>query len=105
MNTFILVYTTAPDSAVAELISNALVSEKLAACVSVLPNITSTYEWQGQLEVSNEVLLMIKTQESCYKQLEQRVLALHPYELPELIAVPIKAGLAPYLNWIEQQTC
>lgn len=99
-----IVYCTCPDLAAAQTIADSLVDEGLAACVSILPGVHSTYRWQGQRESAQEVLLMIKTTTAAYQQLETRVLRLHPYELPELIAVPITQGLAAYLAWIDDNT-
>lgn len=95
---------TVPDRKVAERIAEILVTERLAACVNILPAVTSIYLWQEKLEQSEELLLLIKSRAAVYQQLEQRILALHPYELPEIIAVPIHAGLAGYLRWIEENT-
>lgn len=95
--------TTCPDAATAGRIAEALVGEGLAACVNVLPGVTSIYRWQGAVERAGEVLLLIKTTEGGFAALEERLVALHPYELPELIAVPIGLGLPPYLDWVRDQ--
>ena len=100
----LLVYCTCPDSDTALRIAMALVDQQLAACVNVVPGLTSVYRWQGQTETSQEVLLLIKTRQAVYPELEAALLALHPYELPEIIAVPIEAGLPAYLSWIETGT-
>jgi periplasmic divalent cation tolerance protein len=80
-----------------------LVTEKLAACVNILPNLTSIYQWQGNIETANEYLLMIKTKVDQYQAIENWIKANHPYELPEIIAVSIEHGLPEYLQWIN--TC
>ncbi len=88
---------------VAETLAEILVSEKLAACVNILPGALSIYEWQGQVEKEQECVLLIKSREDRLKVLEERLLAEHPYELPELIAVPIQKGSAAYLSWVDTQ--
>ena len=100
----VIAYCTCPDTASAETLARALVEDRLAACVSQLPGVRSTYRWQGALEHSDEVLLMIKTTGDRLDALIARVIALHPYDLPELLAVEAVGGLAPYLDWVVQQT-
>ncbi len=100
----LLVFCTCPDHDTALRIAKALVDQQLAACVNVVPGLTSVYRWQGQRETAQEVLLLIKTRQAVYPELEAALLALHPYELPEIIAVPIAAGLPAYLSWIETST-
>jgi len=100
----LLVLCTCPDQATAQDIANQLVDQALAACVNILPGLTSVYQWQGKRETAREHLLLIKTTDAAYQALEQAVTELHPYELPEVIAVPITQGLNSYLQWIEQQT-
>ncbi|MBA2237898.1 MAG: divalent-cation tolerance protein CutA [Lysobacter sp.] len=95
---------TCPDDASAAAIAAALVQERLAACVNRLPGVRSTYRWEGRLEEAEEVLLLIKTTKDRLDDLIGRVQALHPYELPELIAVEANGGLAPYLAWAVEQT-
>ncbi|MCL1635557.1 divalent-cation tolerance protein CutA [Luteimonas sp. SX5] len=95
---------TCPDPDSAARIADALVDERLAACVNVLPGLRSTYRWQGQVERADEVLLLIKTAADRLPALQQRILALHPYELPEVIAVEAAGGLPAYLGWIAEQT-
>jgi len=98
-----LAITTCPDMDVADTIAAALVEEGLAACVNILPGARSVYEWQGKLEKEQELVLLIKSTGNRLAALEARLLELHPYELPELIVVPVIGGLAPYLSWIETQ--
>lgn len=96
----LLCYCTCPDSASARAIAETLVGEKLAACVNHLPGICSTYCWQGAVTTDHEELLLIKTTSARFEALKSRLLQLHPYELPELIAVPVEAGHIPYLAWV-----
>ena len=101
--TALLCYSTCPDAATAQRIADALVGERLAACVSVLPGVRSTYRWQGAIERSDEVLLLIKTAADGLPALQARLVAMHPYELPELLAVEA-GGLPAYLDWIARET-
>ena len=79
-----------------------LVAARLAACVNILPGLTSVYEWKGAAESDSELLLLAKTTEAGYPALEKALREAHPYELPEIICVPIVAGLSGYLKWIDQ---
>jgi periplasmic divalent cation tolerance protein len=98
------VYCTCPDQVVAERIAEAVVSERLAACVNLVPDVTSIYRWQGEIQRDAELLLIIKTRRTVYPQLEARIIELHPYQVPEIIALPIQAGSAAYLAWIADNT-
>lgn len=100
----IVVLCTCPDLESAKQLARALVSEKLAACVNVLPQVTSFYVWEGKQEESQEVQLVIKSRRTLYGLLQARVLELHPYEVPEMIVLPIVCGLPAYLQWIQDQT-
>ena len=100
----LLTLCTCPDRETAEQIANALVDQGLAACINLMPQITSIYKWEGKRERSDEILLLIKTSRERYSDLERAILSLHPYELPEIIAVPVERGLAGYLNWVEKCT-
>ena len=100
----IVVFCTCPEEASAERIATALVEERLAACVNRVPGIASTYRWQGKVCRDSEHLLVIKTTRERFDALRERIVALHPYELPELIAVDIALGSAPYLDWIARAT-
>ncbi|MBA4143351.1 MAG: divalent-cation tolerance protein CutA [Nitrosospira sp.] len=100
----ILVITNLPDRAAATLLAHKLVDERLAACVNVLADCTSVYRWQGKNETACEVPVLIKTLAQHYPRLEQLIKAMHPYELPEIIAVPITSGLPAYLKWIVDET-
>lgn len=101
--TVLVCLTTCPDAESAERIAEALVGEGLAACVNLVPGVTSIYRWQGAVERADEVLLVLKTTEGGFAALRERLIALHPYELPELIAVPVDLGLAAYLDWVREQ--
>ncbi len=101
-DTVLLCYSTCPDAASAQNIADALVGEQLAACVNQLPGVRSTYCWQGEVTHDDEVLLLIKTTSTRLEALRRRLLELHPYELPELIAVPVEQGHAHYLDWVRQ---
>ena len=100
----LLAYSTCPDAASAEAVARALVDERLAACVNQLPGLRSTYRWQGQVEQAEEVLLLIKTTADRLDAMTARLRELHPYELPELIAVEVRAGLPAYLDWVAAET-
>jgi len=99
-----LVFCTCPDAATAERIAGALVERRLAACVNLLPGLTSIYRWQDAVERANEMLLLIKTTAECYAALESAIVELHPYELPEVLAVEARAGLPGYLAWVGDAT-
>jgi len=92
--------STAPDADTAARIARALVEERLAACVNLVPAVRSIYRWRGRIEDAAEVLLVIKTRAERVEALAARLRALHPYELPELVALPVADGLAPYLDWV-----
>ena len=91
---------TVPDRDTATRIAEALVTEQLAACVNIIPAIQSVYRWEGTIEHAEELLLLIKTSSAVWSRLEACILALHPYELPEIISVRIQDGNKNYLNWI-----
>ncbi len=98
----VLVTTPTPDRA-AE-IARALVEERLAACGNVVPGLRSVYRWEGKVHDDAEALLVLKTTRARFEALRDRVLALHPYEVPEVIALPVEAGRARYLQWIAGET-
>ena len=100
----ILVLCTCPDRATAEKIADSLIADKVAACVNLTPPVTSFFEWEGRRETEEEVLLLIKSTSSSYARLERSILELHPYDVPEIIAVPVEQGLAGYLEWVDQCT-
>jgi periplasmic divalent cation tolerance protein len=96
--------TTLPDSESADRLATALVENHLAACVSALPACRSTFRWQGRVETASEILLLIKTQAERYAEAEALIRSQHPYELPEIIALPLERGLAAYLEWVARET-
>jgi periplasmic divalent cation tolerance protein len=96
----IVVLTTCPNDAVAARIARELVESGLAACVNRVGAVHSTYRWQGAIQDEPEVLLVIKTLSSRYSELEMRLKSLHPYDLPEIIALPVTRGSAEYLGWL-----
>jgi periplasmic divalent cation tolerance protein len=98
--TAIVVLCTVPDRETATRLAEAAVTQRLAACVTMLPGAETVYLWEGALERTQELLLVAKTTTAAYAALEQLWLSEHPYELPELIAVPIASGLEAYLQWI-----
>ena len=100
----LLILTTAPDRETATLLAKSLVEQRLAACVNILPQATSVYEWKGKLELSDESLLLIKSTQENYTAVETALRAEHPYELPEILAVPVEQGLQGYLDWVERCT-
>lgn len=100
----LLVVTNAPDRAVAQKIANALIEQQLAACVNVLAECASVYRWKGAVESAVEVPLLIKIRAEQYAAVEAAIRSLHPYELPEIIAIPVERGLPAYLEWVEAQT-
>ncbi|HEC28944.1 MAG TPA: divalent-cation tolerance protein CutA [Gammaproteobacteria bacterium] len=99
-----IILNTCPDQESATGLANALIDEGLAACVNIVAGLTSIYQWQGKRETATEVLLLIKTRSDLYSRVEARIKSLHPYELPEIISVPISGGLSDYLDWIDNST-
>jgi len=97
-----LVLCTCPDAKTAETLAAALVAERLAACVNVVAGLTSIYPWDGKIETATEHLLLIKTETASFMALEASIREKHPYELPEIVAVPILRGSTAYLEWISQ---
>lgn len=102
--TALVCFCTCPDPDCANRIAEALVGERLAACVNIVPGLRSVYRWQGALESADEVLLLVKTGREQLAALTARIRDLHPYELPEVIAVEVAGGSAAYLDWIAEQT-
>lgn len=96
----IMVLCNVPDAALAQQIAETLVGEQLAACVNIMAPCRSVYRWQGKLENVSEVPLQIKTTAAAYPALQARLLQLHPYEVPEIVALPLAAGLPAYLTWV-----
>ena len=103
MQRAVVVLVTCPSRARAQRLARALVAGRLAACVNVLPGaVDSIYRWNGKTEQAREVLLMIKTTARRFEALTRGILALHPYQVPEIIALPVAAGYPPYLAWVGQ---
>ena len=100
----LIVLCTCPDLATAERIAETVVGERLAACVNIAPGLTSIYRWEGQIQRDAELLLLIKTRQEVYPLLEARIRQLHPYQIPEIIALPIQTGAAAYLDWIARNS-
>lgn len=103
MTEHILVFSNFPDNATAQSAAQALVEARLAACVNVLAPCRSVYRWKGEVEAADEIPVMIKTTKANYSRLEQAIRERHPYELPEIIAVPIIEGLPAYLAWVGEE--
>ncbi|MFZ2450008.1 MAG: divalent-cation tolerance protein CutA [Methylovulum miyakonense] len=99
-SSFQLILCTCPDKATAKKLAHLLVSKKLAACVNIIAGISSVYSWEDEIESVTECLLMIKTSQDNYAAIETALFKHHPYELPEIIALPIERGLPEYLDWI-----
>lgn len=104
MSDILLVITNLPDAQSAEKLARQLVEARAAACVNQLASCTSTYRWQDDIETVTEVPLLIKTTQAAYPRLEKLIRETHPYELPEIIAVPLTAGLPAYLDWVSSET-
>jgi periplasmic divalent cation tolerance protein len=100
----LLVLTNLPDRAAAEKLADALVEKRVAACVNILAPCRSVYRWKGVVQHDEEIPVLIKTAAECYPALEAAIRASHPYELPEIIAVPIERGLPAYLDWVAAET-
>ncbi|MDH5300154.1 MAG: divalent-cation tolerance protein CutA [Gammaproteobacteria bacterium] len=97
---FCLVLSTCPDEATAKRLAGSLLAKRLAACVNIVPGLRSMYLWKGELRDDAEVLMLIKTRVDHYDRLEAELRAEHPYELPEIVAVPFEHGLTGYFSWI-----
>ncbi len=104
MTDALVVLVTTPSAERAAELARALVDERLAACGNVVPGLRSIYRWEGKVQDEEEALLLLKTTRARFEALRDRVLALHPYEVPEVIALPIEAGSAKYLAWIAAET-
>ena len=105
MSAIFVVCCTAPDSGVADKIANTLVEERLAACAQFSKSpIESVYRWKGKVEKAEEIQLWFKTKEECVQRIISRIQELHPYDVPEIIVLPIQSGLPDYLSWVEAET-
>ena len=104
MTDAILVLTTLPTADGAAEVAKTVVDEKLAACANILPALRSIYRWEGKVQDENEVLVLLKTRQAQYERLEARILELHPYDVPEILAIPIEEGHRTYLDWVASET-
>jgi len=100
----LVVFVTAPSADKGMELGRALVQERLAACANLVPAIHSIYWWEGRVQEDGEALLLVKTTRDRFEALRDRVLALHPYQVPEVLALPVAAGSASYLEWILRET-
>jgi periplasmic divalent cation tolerance protein len=98
----LLALSTFPDRETAQRISNQLVTQKFAACANILPAVDSIYRWQGKIESGNETLVFFKLSEDRQSAFQEKLRSLHPYEVPEIVFVPISAGLPEYLRWVAE---
>jgi periplasmic divalent cation tolerance protein len=103
-DTLSMILVTAPSQEVAQQLAHGLVTERLAACVNVIPSVMSTYSWEGNLEQREEALMMIKTRSSRYAALEQYIRTHHPYDTPEIVEIPTGQVTQPYWQWVLQET-
>jgi len=101
---YIIVLITSPSAQVGEQIAQAILKEKLAACVNIIPAIHSIYAWKGKMQNDEEALLVVKSRAELFEQLVPAVKAVHPYEVPEIIALPLILGSQDYLDWITTET-
>lgn len=104
MSEVLAILTNCPDEATADRIARTLVEQRLAACVNRLAPVISTYRWQGAIEVAAEVPLLIKATRERYPEIEAAIRTMHPYSVPEIVALPLVAGYAPYLRWVADET-
>ena len=102
--TTLLVLTNCPDEATANAVALAVLEAGLAACVNILPRVQSVYRWQGAIESAAEIPLFIKSTAERYAALQAKIRELHPYDIPEIIALPVERGLPAYLNWVAAET-
>lgn len=102
---YLLVLCTCPDRPSAETLAESVVRRHLAACVNLLPGVESVYRWEGKIERGGEVLLLIKTEKQAYARLQDHIQRHHPYQVPEIIALPITAGSTGYLQWVSSCLC
>ena len=104
MSDHLVVLVTCGSREEAARLSEALVGERLAACVNSIPEVASTYRWEGEIRRDTEALLVIKTRRALFERLRARIVELHSYDVPEVIALPIEAGHVPYLDWVTKET-
>ncbi len=101
---YLVVFCTCPDRDTANTLARAVVGEKLAACINIVPGLASVFRWAGVVQEENEVLLVAKLAARGYERLQRRLLELHPYDVPEIIALELATGSHDYLNWLDEQT-
>jgi periplasmic divalent cation tolerance protein len=101
--THTIIISTVADQATAELIARRVLQQRLAACINIIPGVTSIYRWQGEIEKSSELILLIKSRADHIDAITETIRSLHPYQLPEIIALPLTAGLPAYFDWIDNQ--
>lgn len=104
MADYVVVFMTVPDEETGARVGRALVEEGLTACCNIVPKIRSIYKWKGKISDEGEALCIMKTRRELFDKLKERAAALHPYDVPEVIAVDISGGLPEYLKWIEDET-
>ncbi len=104
MTKYLLVITTVPDAEAGQIIAEKIIEERLAACVNLSAAIQSLYWWKEKITQDQEYVLSIKTTNDAYARLEEKILQIHPYEVPEIIALPISGGNKAYLDWVERET-
>ncbi|MBC8358960.1 MAG: divalent-cation tolerance protein CutA [Candidatus Aminicenantes bacterium] len=104
MNKYILILTTVPDEKTGQEIAAQLVRDRLAACVTISASSLSFYWWKGKISKDKEHILFIKTKASLFPELEKKIQEIHPYDVPEIIALPLLKGSSEYLNWIDKET-
>jgi periplasmic divalent cation tolerance protein len=104
MTEYLLVMTNVSDSEVGQIIAEKIIQERLAACVTLSSSVYSLYWWQNKITQDQEYTLFIKTKKDIYPKLEEKIRQIHPYDVPEIIALPILYGSKDYLNWIDRET-
>jgi periplasmic divalent cation tolerance protein len=103
-NNYVLILVTAPDAQVAEALARTLLEERLVACVNIVPGLRSLYWWEGEVQASDELLMLLKARGADVDAVTERVRGLHPYEVPEVIAADISGGLQAFLDWVSAET-
>jgi periplasmic divalent cation tolerance protein len=101
-NKVLLALSTFPDRETAQRVSNQLITEKFAACANILPAVESIYRWKGKIETGNETLVFFKVSEDRQSPFQEKLRSLHPYEVPEIIFIPVSSGLPEYLRWVAE---
>jgi len=102
-NKYLVVLTNLPDRETAIKLAQTLVGKRLAACANVMANCLSVYRWQGEIQTDDEVPVLIKTRADRFASVQEEILACHPYELPEIVAVPVETGLQAYFDWVSAE--